>query len=107
MSVLANRRYFPLPKLRRGRRIYVGTTRMTKVRLNLIGYTVEFPAAILALTILEVVIVKNSKADRDLINSAKEFEIDKVAGSIVHIDADSNRQWNSRSITFTDYKSNI
>lgn len=67
---------------------------------------VESPAAILAFDYFRRGYSENSNTDRDLINSAKEFELDKVFGSIVHIDADNNRLRNSRSVTFTNYKSN-
>jgi hypothetical protein len=68
---------------------------------------VESPAAILAFDYFRRGYSENSNTNRDLINIAKEFELDKVVGSIVHIDADNNRPRNSRSITFTNYKSNI
>jgi hypothetical protein len=68
---------------------------------------VESPAAILAFDYFRRSYSENSNTDRDLINNTKEFELDKVVGSKVHIDADSNRLRNSRSVTFTSYKSNI
>ena len=46
---------------------------------------VESPAAILAFDYFRRGYSENSNTDRDLINSAKEFELDKVVGSIVHI----------------------
>ena len=66
---------------------------------------VESPAAILAFDYFRRGYSENS--NRDLINSAKEFELDKVVESMVHIDADNNRLRNSRSVIFTNYKSNI
>jgi hypothetical protein len=48
----------------------------------------ESPAAILAFDYFRRGYSENSNTDRYLINSAKEFESDKVVGSIVHIDAD-------------------
>ena len=48
----------------------------------------ESPAAILAFDYFSRGYSENSNTDRYLINSAKEFESDKVVGSIVHIDAD-------------------
>ena len=68
---------------------------------------VESPVAILAFYYFRRGYSENSNTDRDLINSAKEFELDKVVGSIVQFDADNNRLRNSRSVTFTNYKSNI
>ncbi|MFY9566735.1 MAG: hypothetical protein WAQ29_10320 [Nitrososphaeraceae archaeon] len=68
---------------------------------------VESPAAILAFDYFRRGYSENSNTNRDLINSAKEFELDKVVESIVHIEADNNRLRNSRSVTFTYYKSNI
>ncbi|MGA9166018.1 MAG: hypothetical protein WB053_01435, partial [Nitrososphaeraceae archaeon] len=68
---------------------------------------VDSPAAPLAFDYFRRGYSENSNTDRDLINSAKEFELDKVVGSIVQFDADNNRLRNSRSVTFTNYKSNI
>ncbi|MFZ0202487.1 MAG: hypothetical protein WAL46_02205 [Nitrososphaeraceae archaeon] len=68
---------------------------------------VESPAATLAFDYFRRGYSENSNTDRDLINSAREFELDKVVGSIVQFDADNNRLRNSRSVTFTNYKSNI
>ena len=68
---------------------------------------VESPAVILAFDYFRRGYSENSNTDRDLIKSAKEFELDKVVESIVHIEADNNRLRNSRSVTFTYYKSNI
>jgi hypothetical protein len=64
---------------------------------------VESPASILAFDYFRRGYSENSNTDRDLINSAKEFELDKVVGSIVHIDPVNNRLRNSRSGTFTNY----
>jgi hypothetical protein len=57
---------------------------------------VESPVAILAFDYFRRAYSKDSNTDRDLSNSAKEFELDKVVVGIVRVDADNNRLRNSR-----------